>query len=63
MEIRQTKVLNNQCYISGWWEGELVASTMDDCPTYESNIGLFIAGKCDGWIIDGQVRNFSYVKK
>ena len=33
-----------------------------DCPTFESGIGLYIAGDSNK-VLNGQIRNFSFTKK
>ena len=61
LEIIQKKGNGNQCNAKALWQDELVAEKSYDCPNYDSDIGLYIAGEYG--TVNGQVRNFSYIKK
>ena len=61
IDIKQNKGEGSQCDGKTWWQNELVAESSYTCRTYE-NVNLYIAG-IYGLFLDGQVKNFSYVKK
>lgn len=63
IDITQTKGENNLCVYKGWWQNELVVEGSYSCKKHESGINLYVAGRYDGKVVDGQVRNFSYTKK
>ena len=56
------KVDDNKCYAKAFWQNEFVMGKNYDCPTFESGIGLYIAGDAY-YVLNGQIRNFSYIKK
>ena len=53
---------NNQCYVKGWWQNELVFYQNISCKSNDSNMELYLAWNYPR-VLDGQVRNFSYIKK
>ena len=61
IDITQSKGVNNKCNAKGFWQNELVAEQNFDCPNNISGLGLYIAGGYTPF--NGQVRNFSYIKK
>ena len=60
MNITQTKAENGNCNFKGWWQNELVVDASLTCRNFESGLNLYIAGQYPN--IDGEVRNFSYVR-
>ena len=60
--MTQIKGERNSCGGRVWLQDELIHEANYTCQTYDSAIGLYIAGIYDH-ILDGQVRNFSYVTK
>jgi len=63
MNITQTKAENGNCNFKGWWQNELVVDTSLTCRNFDSGLNLYIAGQWDSKVIDGEVRNYSYVRK
>ena len=61
VNLTQTKEENNSCTSKAWWQGELVLNKNVDCQTNDNNMKLYISGNDVN--VDGQVKNFSYVKK
>lgn len=62
IDIIQSK-RDNSCYAEVRWQNELVVEANYSCPIYDNDLNLYIAAYYYGRVIDGQVRNFSYVKK
>ena len=62
MKIKQTKDQNNTCRVTAWLQNEVVVNAALTGRNYDSGIGLYVAGDY-GQVIDGQVRNFSFVNK
>ena len=60
-DIIQRKVDGNKCNIKALWQNELVVEKSYVCPTYKSGIGLYMVEDYNP--LNGQVRNFSYIKK
>ena len=63
IDFKQRKGEDNLCYGQGRWQNQLVAEVNFKCLTYDSGVGLYIAGNYFGLVFDGQVRNFAYVQK
>ena len=64
MSITQIKAENGDCNFKGWWQNELVVDTSLTCRNFDSGLNLYIAGDyLDGRVIDGEVRNYYYVRK
>ena len=61
IDIQQSKGSNNQCNAKGWWQNELIFDRNYDCRSY-SDMGLYVAEDYP-YVLDGQVRNFSYTLK
>ena len=62
--MSHSKGEDNRCNIKGWWQDELVVeSNGSSCWDYEPSWGLYIAGTYGGYIMNGEVRNFSYTQK
>ena len=62
MKIKQTKEGNNTCLVKAWLQNEIVVNAFFNCRNYDSGIGLYVAGD-NAQVLDGQVRNFSFVQK
>ena len=63
INLKQRKnVLNKLCFAEVRWENEPVRQGYFNCLSYESTIGLYVAGIYPSYI-NGQVRNFIYMKK
>ena len=62
IDIKQSKGSNNQCYATIWWQNELIFHGNYSCPSLNSDMGLYVAASYKN-VLNGQVRNFSYVKK
>ena len=62
MKIVQIKEGNTTCRVQVWWQNKVVHDGYFGYQNYDSGIGLYVAGD-QSTFIDGQVRNFSFVKK
>lgn len=60
--MSQSKGVNNKCNAKIFWQYELVGEMSYNCPTYNSDVGLYIAGGDYTRFLNGQVRNFFYIK-
>ena len=61
MKVTQTKAENGDCNFKGWWQNELVVNQSLTCRNFDSGLNLFIAGQYSR-VVDGEVRNYSYVR-
>ena len=61
MDITVRNTYSNKCNTKGWLQGSLVVDETYTCRNYSNDIGLYIAG--DYTPLNGQVRNFSYIKQ
>ena len=62
IDIVQTKAGGSSCHAEAFWQNQRVVNTNYNCLTGQTMFGLYVAGT--GYqIVNGQVRNFSYVKK
>lgn len=59
--MTHTKEENNTCSSKAWWQDKLVLDKNVNCQTNNYDMKLYISGANEN--VDGQVRNFSYVKK
>ena len=61
MSITQVKAENGDCNFKVWLQNELVVDTSSTCRNFESGLNLYIAGQYR--VLDGEVRNYFYVRK
>ena len=62
IKITQIKEAHNLCLVQAWLQNEQIVDDMLPRLNYDSNIGLWVGGD-HTYLMDGQVRNFSFVKK
>lgn len=62
IDITHSKGENGSCLAKGWWQNKFVGEREYDCPAFGSGVNLYVAAIYTR-LIDGEVRNFSYIKK
>jgi len=62
MKITQIKEEEDKCNVKGWWQNELVVNASFVRRNYDAGIGLYACGRYSR-VTNGQVRNFSFIKK
>ena len=62
MKITQIQEDDHTFRVQAWWQNEHIINTYLSSRNYDSELGLYVAGDHPK-VINGQVRNFSYVKK
>lgn len=62
MKITQIKEGHNLCRVQAWLQNKQIVDDQLPGLSYAYNIGLWVGGD-HTYLMDGQVRNFSFVKK